>query len=205
MVDLGCGSGLWARELTKAGYCVLGLDISEEMIEIARKRVPEAEFRVGSLFAADLPPCDAVTSMGEVLNYLFDSDNDRDRQGLARLFHNIYDALHPGGMFIFDVAETGQVAQESSTREFTEGEGWVVLVEKREDSKRETLTRRIISFREVGEGYRRDDEVHHLQLYSVEDLVGDLRQAGFRVRTGHSYREYRLPRAHAAFFAHKPA
>src|SRR5918998_2968379 len=71
VVDLGCGSGLWARELTKAGYRVLGIDLSEQMIAIARKRVPEAEFRVGSLFDADIPTCYAVTAVGEVLNYLF--------------------------------------------------------------------------------------------------------------------------------------
>ena len=36
------------------------------MIAIAQRRVPEAEFRVGSLFEADLPRCDAVTSIVEV-------------------------------------------------------------------------------------------------------------------------------------------
>ena len=45
IVDLGCGSGLWARELVDAGYRVLGIDISEAMIELSRKRVPEAGFR----------------------------------------------------------------------------------------------------------------------------------------------------------------
>lgn len=56
VVDLGCGSGLLARELTQGGYRVLGIDISEAMIELARKRAPEAEFRVGSLFEAEIPP-----------------------------------------------------------------------------------------------------------------------------------------------------
>ena len=56
VVDLGCGSGLWARELLGAGYRVLGIDISESMIEIAREKAPGAEFRVGSLFEADIPP-----------------------------------------------------------------------------------------------------------------------------------------------------
>ena len=32
VVDLGCGSGLWARELSDAGYGVLGVDISPAMI-----------------------------------------------------------------------------------------------------------------------------------------------------------------------------
>ncbi|MGH3105857.1 MAG: class I SAM-dependent methyltransferase, partial [Rubrobacteraceae bacterium] len=62
VVDLGCGSGLWARELVDAGYRVLGIDISEAMIELSRAKVPEAEFRVGSLFDTDIPPCGAVTA-----------------------------------------------------------------------------------------------------------------------------------------------
>ena len=128
MVDLGCGSGLWARELTKAGYRVLGIDISEAMITIAHRRVPEAEFRVGSLFEADIPTCEAVTSIGEVFNYLFDPGNDR--QALIRLFRRVYDALIPGGVFVFDIAEPGQVIQGTKDRVFSEGEDWLVLVEK---------------------------------------------------------------------------
>lgn len=40
VVDLGCGSGIWARELTDAGYEVLGVDISGAMIRLARKKRP---------------------------------------------------------------------------------------------------------------------------------------------------------------------
>jgi len=76
VVDLGCGSGIWARELSNDGYDVFGIDISPAMIEIARKRVPEADFRVESLLRAKLPECDAVTSLGECLNYLFDKSNN---------------------------------------------------------------------------------------------------------------------------------
>ena len=48
VVDLGCGSGIWARELADAGYKVLGIDISPAMIKIAQQRVPDGEFRVES-------------------------------------------------------------------------------------------------------------------------------------------------------------
>src|SRR5215213_7058433 len=87
VVDLGCGSGLLARELIDAGYKVLGIDISEAMIELSRKRVPEAEFRVGSLFEVEIPACAAVTAISEVLNYLFDAENEK--RGLGRLFRRV--------------------------------------------------------------------------------------------------------------------
>src|SRR5688572_9244367 len=69
VVDLGCGSGQWARELVDTGYRVLGIDISEAMIELSRNKVPEAEFRVGSLFEVEIPRCQAITAVSEVLNY----------------------------------------------------------------------------------------------------------------------------------------
>jgi SAM-dependent methyltransferase len=47
VVDLGCGSALWPRELANARYRVLGIDISEPTVAIVRGRVPAAEFRVG--------------------------------------------------------------------------------------------------------------------------------------------------------------
>jgi SAM-dependent methyltransferase len=37
VVDIGCGSGIWARALTDAGYDVLGVDVSEAMLQIARR------------------------------------------------------------------------------------------------------------------------------------------------------------------------
>jgi SAM-dependent methyltransferase len=203
VVDLGCGSGLWARELTKARYRVLGIDVSEPMTSIARRRAPDAEFRIASLFKAEIPSCQAVTSLGECLSYLFDSDNDR--RNLVQLFRRVYNALTPGGLFIFDIVEPGQMGRETRTRGFSEGEGWVVLVEKEEDREQETLTRRIVTFRKVGEHYRRADEVHRQQLYKATDVAEELRRIGFRVRTMRSYGRYRLPRARAAFVARKPA
>src|SRR5689334_25411549 len=48
VIDLGCGSGIWARELSAAGYDVLGIDISPAMIALAQTRVPQGEFRAAS-------------------------------------------------------------------------------------------------------------------------------------------------------------
>lgn len=202
VVDLGCGSGLWARELAQAGHDVLGIDVSEAMVAISRRRVPEAEFRVASLFEADIPPCNAVTAVGEVLNYLFDPASEDDR-ALIGLFGRVHNALSPGGIFVFDVAEPGQVTRATPTRTFSEGEDWVVLVE--EEEGRETLTRRIVTFRKAGECYRRTDEVHRQRLYRAAEIADKLRREGFRVRTMRGYGRFRLPRAHAAFVARKPA
>jgi SAM-dependent methyltransferase len=200
VVDLGCGSGLWARELIDAGYRVLGIDISEAMIELSRKRVPEAGFRIGSLFEADIPPCAAVTAVSEILNYLFDPEKE-----LPDLFRRVYDALAPGGVFTFDVLGPGQVPPGATARGFRVGEDWAVLSEREEDAEKGTMERRIVSFRKVGEHYRRDDEVHRVRLYDPSELAAELRRVGFEVRTMSAYGGYPLGERHAAFVARRPA
>jgi SAM-dependent methyltransferase len=84
IVDLGCGSGLSTEVLDRAGYPVLGIDISEAMIAIAQARVPTAKFRVASLFTAEIPLCAAVISIGEGLSYAFDANSDTIVEDLYR-------------------------------------------------------------------------------------------------------------------------
>jgi SAM-dependent methyltransferase len=203
VVDLGCGSGQWARKLVDAGYSVLGIDISEAMVELSRNRVPEAGFMVGSLFEVEIPSCQAVTAVSEVLNYLFDAENEE--RGLGRLFRRVHDALVPGGVFVFDVLSPGQVPPGARTKGFSVGEDWAVLSELEEDAERGTMERRIVSFRKVGEHYRRDDEVHRVRLYDPAELSAGLERAGFRIRTMRSYGDFPLSEGHAAFVARKPA
>jgi SAM-dependent methyltransferase len=203
VVDLGCGTGLLARELIDAGYDVLGIDISGEMIELARSRTPEAEFRVGSLFEAELPRCGAVTAVSEVLNYLFDTEHET--LGLGRLFHRVYEALVPGGVFVFDVLGPGQVPPGTTKKGFSVGDDWAVLSELEEDAERGTMERRIVSFRKAEERYRRDEEVHRVRLYKTSGLSAELEHAGFRVQTMRSYGALPLSEGHTAFVARKPA
>ncbi len=97
------------------------------MVEIAREKAPGAEFRVGSLFEAEIPPCDAVTAVSEVLNYLFDPENEE--RGLDLVFRRVYEALRPGGVFVFDVLGPGQVPGGAS-KSFSEGSDWAVLSQR---------------------------------------------------------------------------
>jgi SAM-dependent methyltransferase len=203
VVDAGCGSGVWARELTDSGYEVLGIDISPAMIRLARRHAPAARFIAGSLLEADLPVCDAVTSIGECVSYAFDPKSGR--RALARFFRRVYAALRPGGVFVFDIVEPGQVPDGESQRRFLEGPDWAILLEVHEDHRRKMLERRIVSFRKRGTFYRRTEEIHRLHLYSGGELLGDLTKAGFEAQLLSGYGRFRFKPAHAALLARKPA
>jgi SAM-dependent methyltransferase len=53
LLDVGCGGGGASEFASRLGMHVTGLDAAETMIDIARKRVPEGDFRVGDM--EDLP------------------------------------------------------------------------------------------------------------------------------------------------------
>jgi len=202
VTDLGCGSGVWAQILCGAGYQVLGVDISSAMIKLARKHAPQAKFLRASLWGVQLPRCEAVTALGECLNYTFDPTSAA--RALHRLFRRVYAALRPGGLLVFDLAGPGVAQGRGTERGFWEGRGWTVLVEKSEDGKRRLLTRRIVTYRRVGARYRRSGEVHRLKLHPRDEVAEALRQAGFAVRVMRAYGGFRLPGTHAAFLARKP-
>jgi SAM-dependent methyltransferase len=209
VVDLGCGSGIWAAALAEAGYSVVGVDFSADMIDIARRRVATTKFaaakfaattfHVASFVDFAVPPCRSVTALGEVFNYLFDPQNSLPM--LRQVCQRVFDALVPGGVFIFDVAEPGRSA--GRERGFYEGEDWACLVEYLHDEPRRQLTRRIVSFRRVGETYRRHEEIHRQQLFDRAAIVDMLRGIGFQAETVPGYGQQPFPPGVIGFVARK--
>ncbi len=202
VVDLGCGSGIFARALLDAGFDVTGFDLSEAMIATALRRAPRADFHVGSFLDADIPACVAVTAIGECFSYLF--DEKVAGAGLDRLFERVHRALEPRGIFVFDVAAPGRLRGASPQRYWREGEDWAVLIEADEDAPERRLTRSITTFRRTGEAWRRDHETHVLRLHSRRELETRLRAAGFRVRALTAYGTLRLAPGQLGFCARKP-
>lgn len=201
VVDLGCGSGLWARELVRLGFEVFGADYSPALLKMARQRVPEARFKRASFLDVELPPCVAVTALGEIFNYQFDEKNCFST--LTQFFGRVYHALLPGGVFIFDVAGPGRAGGPGKRQRHAQGDDWATLVEAEEDATTSILTRHITSFRRAGKLFRRSEEVHRLRLYRGEEVAEPLRRLGFRVRLLRRYGDFRFPRGWIGVFARK--
>lgn len=201
IVDLGCGGGISARAYTRAGFDVLGIDISRSQIALARRHAPRARFRVRSLFDAKIPGCVGVSAIGECFNYLFDRSNDA--RALEAVLRRVFAALEPGGVLMFDVSIPGRVAG-PTTRNFFEGKGWTVTVEASEDRRYRQLRRAITSYRRAGASYRRSFELHELRLWSTREIVRLLKRIGFEFAVRNRYGVLRLPRGMVCFVATKP-
>ena len=201
VVDLGCGSGLFLHELARAGYEAVGVDPSAAMLALAREVEPRAVLHRASAHAFALPDCQAVTALGEALQYL--PPGAGAPPSLRALFGKVARALVPGGFFVFDllVAEGGPP---TAYRTFRQGRSWVVLIDVEEDRARGRLHRTITTFRREGTRYRRDQERHALQIPKRVEVVEALRAAGLGVRVRRSYGNARLLPRRLAFWARRP-
>jgi SAM-dependent methyltransferase len=188
VADLGCGSGVWLRQLSEAGYEATGIDASADMLGLARLAAPQADLVLGSVYDVPLPRCVAVTAFGEVLNYTPSAENIPP---LEPLFDKVFVALEKGGVFLFDVIEPCSEPV-PPRRSFQEGEDWAVLVEVIENDN--LLERRITSFRRAGDLYRRTHEVHFQRLVPTLWLRERLERAGFEVEASHPDGIALLPR-----------
>ena len=201
VVDLGCGSGIAAEKFAQAGFEVYGVDYSEAMLSLCRARVPSATFVQGSLWNTPLPPCIAVTSMGECLNYLFDADYSEEK--LRRLFENIFSALLPGGVFACDFIQSSSLPANGVHTHFRTTENWAVISELKRHENTPCLTRHITLFYREGETFRRSVESHQIRLLSATHLASLLRDTGFQVTIRQGYHDFRLSKAHRVLLAHK--
>ena len=199
VVDLGCGPGILAAELARAGHDVFGIDFSPAMIARARRNAPRARFRVGSFRDTKIPSCAAVVATGEIFSYVFDGEED-----LERLFRRVHEALVPGGIFLFDVAAPGRVPSRGPLKLHREGDDWAILVTLETDARRRMLTRSMTSFRKVGRSYRRSTEVHRQRLFRALEVERALRRAGFEARAIGEYDGRPFSPGQIGFLARKP-
>ncbi len=116
VLDAGSGAGRPTSDfLTKNGINVMGIDISEKMINLAKVNVPKAEFQQGDMKDLKFPPetFDGVISLFS----LFHVPREKHEQVL-RGFQKI---LKKGGTLLIN---TGTTAHEGITRFFGEPMFW---------------------------------------------------------------------------------
>ena len=98
IAELGCGTGTMTELLYDDGFDITGIDLSEDMLSLAREKVPGVNFLRMDMreFTLDKKQ-DAIISVADSVNYLESVDD------LAKTLKCVRDALKPGGVFIFDL------------------------------------------------------------------------------------------------------
>ena len=194
VADLGCGGGTLAEALSRAGFRVVGCDLSPAMVNLARRRVPDGRFEVADALDLPLPRARAVTAIGEVLNY---AASERPLADLEALFLRVRRALEPGGLFLFDVATTGKA--QGQRRAARSGKGWRVEAEVAVAGDR--LVRTLDAWSTVGGRERHAREVHRQRLLDPSWVTAALERAGFQVERLGAYDDLMLQEGWDGFAA----
>jgi len=92
ILDFGCGSGIYARLLTKKGAKLKGFDISPEMLKIAKQLNPKLDLRLGSGNKIPFKEKFDIVLASLVVHYLKDWN---------KMFKQVKRVLKKGGYFIF--------------------------------------------------------------------------------------------------------
>ncbi|MYC90286.1 MAG: class I SAM-dependent methyltransferase [Gemmatimonadetes bacterium] len=174
VLDLCCGTGQLAAELSRQGYRTTGLDGSERMIEIARQNAPDVEFVVQDARNIALPHrFSAVFSTFDSLNHVM------SLEGLERVFRNVFAVLEGGGQFAFDLnMEEGYRSRWRGSFGHVE-EDHVCVVRSSHDSDEKTGRLDVTLFELKGSAWQRTDFPLTQRWYGESEIRGRLRKAGF--------------------------
>ena len=175
VLDLCCGTGLLARELTARGYRVVGVDASDAMLALARERLG-ADVALRRMTLPDLAiegVFDAAVCTFDGLNYL---DPDELRQTTAALALS----LRPDGWLVFDL-HTDRMMAFTIANPVVAGEsaGNSFVITSEVDFATRTCDTTIELTRlRAGEAF---SEQHRQYFHTDADVRDSLRAAGFAV------------------------
>ncbi len=176
ILEVGCGTGNLTRELVKLGYEVVGVDVSEGMLEVARKKVPGVRFvRADVRDLALGEEYDAVVSTFDSLNNLLTEED------LALAFRRIKEHLKPRGIFVGDLNTPHVMMTDWNGSLFVKEVGDGILTIWRGEYVGDGISElHLTVFLPAGEGlYRRIDETFREKGYPPSVVTRLLKRAGF--------------------------
>ena len=185
ILDLGCGTGNYAVRLAQRGYNVCGVDLSESMLEIARKKIQNNPASI-QFFHSDISSIqldrqfDAAIMMFAVLGY------QHTNEQITKTLNNICTHLKTGGLLVFDVWYGPAVLSEKpqeKCRVIHSGKDTVIRVTRPElDTFHQFCDVRFNLYRiREGEPVIETDEVHRMRFFFAQELSLALDFAGFQV------------------------
>lgn len=182
VLELGCGTGSMTELLAQEGYDMIGVDSSEEMLQLALEKRDVSgrsilyllqdmrEFELYGTVGAVVSTCDSM-------NYILEYDD------FVRVLSLVNNYLDPGGVFIFDL---------NTEYKYREILGRSTIAEERENSSfiwendydEETRINEydLTLFIQEGEKdaglHRKYKETHYQRAYSLDEVKNAIEQAG---------------------------
>lgn len=182
VLELGCGTGSMTERLSRAGYDMIGLDSSGEMLELAVEKKEESGLDILYL-QQDMRSFElygtvrAVVSVCDSMNYI------TEEAELLQVFRLVNNYLDPGGIFIFDLNTLYKyevllgectIAENREDCSFI----WENYYDSKEQLNEYDLT---LFIQEKGGLYRKYQEIHYQRAYELSRITALLKEAGMEL------------------------
>ena len=177
VLELGIGSGLFAIPLLESSFNIEGLDISEVMIDVMRKKAPTLRVHRGDIrhFALD-KQYDAILALSSVLVMV------NNHQEIKQCLQCAYDHLQPQGLLLLELPNHPvEVALSNNSQEVhtNDGNGTIVVIQSAVEDQQWTETWHI--FRRGENGFSHEKVLCQELICPPEILNEHLQEVGFDV------------------------
>ena len=167
VMELGCGTGSMTQILSEKGYDMIGIDNSEDMLELAQEKKEKTgrdilyllqdmrEFELYGTVRAVVSVCDCV-------NYVTEEED------LAEVFRLVNNYLDPDGVFLFDFNTKYKyqvIAEDREACSFI----WDNYYDEEEEINEYELTL-FVQCEEQKSLYRKYQELHYQRAYTLEQM-----------------------------------
>ena len=175
--DLACGTGSITRRLADRGFDMIGIDLSDEMLQVAREKGPEEilyirqdirEFELYGTVRAIVCACDSI-------NYILEPEE------VEQVFRLVNNYLDPGGMLVMDFHTPYYFSEVLAENTISDIDEDVALIWENEELDDGVHASCLTVFERQEKGlYSRFDEEHLQRGYSMEEMRMLAEKAGLR-------------------------
>ncbi len=165
-LDMGCGTGNITMRLKDKGIDMIGLDISSEMLSVARNKDSKILYLNASMTDFELyGTVDFVISALDCINYI------TDKRELKKCFKLVNNYLNPKGLFIFDVNTPYKIENILGSNTFAEDKNGIFYSwQSYFDKKSKICEYDLTFFEKQDENFIRTDEKQFQRAYSMEEI-----------------------------------
>lgn len=183
VLDLGCGTGSLTELMSKKGYDMIGVDFSQEMLNIALEKKEASGSNILYL-CQDMRELDLYSTVGTVISICDSVNYLLEEEEVEETFRLVNNYLYPGGLFVFDfntVYKYEQVIGDATIAENRDDCSfiWENYYHEEECINEYDLTI-FVRDGEEEDIFRRFNETHYQRGYTLAQMKELIKKAGLK-------------------------